>query len=245
MEPSPSGSARCPHSAAPSLPSAPSSTPPKPATPAPSSSCATKSRTTQRLHKRLAAAGKAAQLQLAIACHHAATRPDDLGFLYIDGPRVLRHQGRAEDAPGPDEAPRTGNGRNLGHRRPRRPDAGRARCKRVAVVLGKNRADMRRSRRGLVRRLRGSAGASGAGPAPGRCWPGPGSFPCAWREPVPPDPAWRVYPLRVGTSAQTRTPSRRPRLVRRGCRARAAAGSRWGRAGRARRRCPRRWSRRN
>ncbi len=33
----------------------------------------------------LAAAGRAEQLQMAIARHHAAARPDQLGFFYIDG----------------------------------------------------------------------------------------------------------------------------------------------------------------
>ncbi len=42
-------------------------------------------KTIRRKLGELAAAGRAAQLQLAIARHHAATRPDDLGFLYIDG----------------------------------------------------------------------------------------------------------------------------------------------------------------
>ncbi|HXZ72207.1 MAG TPA: helix-turn-helix domain-containing protein [Streptosporangiaceae bacterium] len=42
-------------------------------------------KTIRRKLGELAAAGKAADLQLAIARHHAATRPDDLGFLYIDG----------------------------------------------------------------------------------------------------------------------------------------------------------------
>jgi hypothetical protein len=42
-------------------------------------------KTIRRKLGELAAAGKAADLQLAIARHHAAARPDDLGFLYIDG----------------------------------------------------------------------------------------------------------------------------------------------------------------
>lgn len=42
-------------------------------------------KTIRRKLGELAAAGKAADLQLAIARHHAATRPDDLGFLCIDG----------------------------------------------------------------------------------------------------------------------------------------------------------------
>jgi len=42
-------------------------------------------KTIRRKLGELAAAGKAADLQLAIAGHHAATRPDELGLLYIDG----------------------------------------------------------------------------------------------------------------------------------------------------------------
>ena len=42
-------------------------------------------KTIRRKLGELAAAGRAPDLQLAIARHHAATRPDDLGFLYIDG----------------------------------------------------------------------------------------------------------------------------------------------------------------
>jgi hypothetical protein len=42
-------------------------------------------KTIRRKLGELAAAGKAADLQLALARHHAATSPDALGFLYIDG----------------------------------------------------------------------------------------------------------------------------------------------------------------
>ena len=42
-------------------------------------------KTIRRKPGELAAAGKAAGLQLAIARHHAEARPDDLGFLYVDG----------------------------------------------------------------------------------------------------------------------------------------------------------------
>ena len=42
-------------------------------------------KTIRRKLGELAAAGKAAGLQLAIARHHAEARPDDLGFLYVDG----------------------------------------------------------------------------------------------------------------------------------------------------------------
>ncbi len=42
-------------------------------------------KTIRRKLGELAAAGKAAALQLAVARHHAGSRPDELGFLYIDG----------------------------------------------------------------------------------------------------------------------------------------------------------------
>ena len=42
-------------------------------------------KTIRRKLAELAAAGKAAELQLAMARHHAEARPDDLGFLYVDG----------------------------------------------------------------------------------------------------------------------------------------------------------------
>jgi hypothetical protein len=42
-------------------------------------------KTVRRKLGELAARGRAAELQLAIAAHHAAARPDQLGFLYIDG----------------------------------------------------------------------------------------------------------------------------------------------------------------
>ncbi len=42
-------------------------------------------KTIRRKPGEVAAAGKAAGLQLAIARHHAATRPGTLGFMYIDG----------------------------------------------------------------------------------------------------------------------------------------------------------------
>src|SRR5712691_5761446 len=42
-------------------------------------------KTIRRKLSELAARGKAASLQLAIAARHAAARPDQLGFLYIDG----------------------------------------------------------------------------------------------------------------------------------------------------------------
>jgi transposase-like protein len=42
-------------------------------------------KTIRRKLGELAAAGKAAELQMAIARRHAAARPDELGFLYIDG----------------------------------------------------------------------------------------------------------------------------------------------------------------
>jgi hypothetical protein len=42
-------------------------------------------KTIRRKLGELAAAGKAADLQMALARHHAAASPDALGFLYIDG----------------------------------------------------------------------------------------------------------------------------------------------------------------
>src|SRR6266704_3130114 len=42
-------------------------------------------KTIRRKLSGLAARGKAADLQMAIAAHHAASRPGELGFLYIDG----------------------------------------------------------------------------------------------------------------------------------------------------------------
>ena len=42
-------------------------------------------KTIRRKLAELSAAGKAAQLQMALARHHAAARPGTLGFLYIDG----------------------------------------------------------------------------------------------------------------------------------------------------------------
>ena len=42
-------------------------------------------KTIRRKLAELAAAGKAADLIMALACHHAAARPDTLGFLYVDG----------------------------------------------------------------------------------------------------------------------------------------------------------------
>ena len=42
-------------------------------------------KTIRRKLGELAAAGKAADLIMALARHHAATRPQSLGFLYVDG----------------------------------------------------------------------------------------------------------------------------------------------------------------
>ena len=42
-------------------------------------------KTIRRKLGELAAAGRAEQLQMAIARHHATARPDQLGFFYIDG----------------------------------------------------------------------------------------------------------------------------------------------------------------
>ena len=84
-------------------------------------------KTIRRKLAELAAAGKAADLQLAIARQHAAARPDTLGFLLHRRahPRLLRHPGRAEDARRAAEVPRPGNRGDLGHRRGRGPAAGR------------------------------------------------------------------------------------------------------------------------
>ncbi len=46
---------------------------------------APETRTIRRKLAGLASAGKAADWQLAIACHHAQARPDELGLMYIDG----------------------------------------------------------------------------------------------------------------------------------------------------------------
>ena len=46
---------------------------------------APEAKTIRRKLGELAAAGKAEQLQMAVARHHAAARPDTLGFMYIDG----------------------------------------------------------------------------------------------------------------------------------------------------------------
>ena len=42
-------------------------------------------KTIRRKLAELAAAGKAADLVMALARHHAAARPEALGFLYVDG----------------------------------------------------------------------------------------------------------------------------------------------------------------
>ena len=42
-------------------------------------------KTLRRKLSELAAAGQGAQLQAALATHHATTRPDAVGFLYLDG----------------------------------------------------------------------------------------------------------------------------------------------------------------
>ena len=42
-------------------------------------------KTIRRKPAELAGAGKAADLQMALARHHAGARPDELGFMYIDG----------------------------------------------------------------------------------------------------------------------------------------------------------------
>ena len=62
-------------------------------------------KTIRRKLAELGAAGKAADLIMALARHHAAAQAA-LGFLYADGhARVLRHARCAEDARGPAEVP--------------------------------------------------------------------------------------------------------------------------------------------
>ena len=80
-------------------------------------------KTIRRKLAGLAAAGKAADLIMALARHHAASRPGALGFLYADGHvrALLRHAGRAEDARGEAEVPRRGHAGDLGHRSAWRP----------------------------------------------------------------------------------------------------------------------------
>ena len=76
-------------------------------------------KTIRRKLAGLAAAGKAAELIMALARHHAAARPAALGFLLRRRarPRVLQHPAGAEDARGPAEVPRPGDRGDLGHRR--------------------------------------------------------------------------------------------------------------------------------
>ena len=75
-------------------------------------------KTIRRKLGELAAAGKAAELVMALARRHAAARPDALGFLHVDGhARVYygtRH--RAEDPCGAAEVPRPRDDGDLGHR---------------------------------------------------------------------------------------------------------------------------------
>ena len=80
-------------------------------------------KTIRRKLAGLAAAGKAADLIMALARHHAAARPAALGFLYADGHARawFGNPTGAEDARGPAEVPRSGHRGDLGHRRRRRP----------------------------------------------------------------------------------------------------------------------------
>jgi hypothetical protein len=80
-------------------------------------------KTIRRKLAGLAAAGKAADLIMALARHHAAARPAALAFLYADGHARawFRNPAGAEDARGPAEVPRSGHRGDLGHRRRRRP----------------------------------------------------------------------------------------------------------------------------
>ena len=68
-------------------------------------------KTIRRKLGELAAAGKAAELQLALARHHAAASPDDPGIpLHRRAhPGVLRQAGHPEDAHGQAEVPRPGD----------------------------------------------------------------------------------------------------------------------------------------
>ena len=75
-------------------------------------------KTIRRKLAELAAAGKAADWQLAIARHHAAGEAGHarLPLHRRAHPRLLRHPGRAEDARRPAEVPRPGDRGDLGHR---------------------------------------------------------------------------------------------------------------------------------
>ena len=79
-------------------------------------------KTIRRKLGELAAAGKAAELVMALARRHAAARPDALGFLYVGRPRprLLRDPAGAEDARGAAEVPRRRDDGDLGHRPGRR-----------------------------------------------------------------------------------------------------------------------------
>ena len=71
----------------------------------------------------LAAADRAAELVMALARHHAAARPDALGFLYADGhARVYYGRGPCRRPTWlAAEVPRPGHHGDLGHRPGRRP----------------------------------------------------------------------------------------------------------------------------
>ena len=74
----------------------------------------------------LAAAGKAAELQLALARHHAAASPGTLGFMYIDGhTRAYFGKRDIQRCTCQAQVPRPGDGGDLGHRQRRGPAAGR------------------------------------------------------------------------------------------------------------------------
>ena len=79
-------------------------------------------KTIRRKLAELAAAGKAAELIMALARRHAAARPDALGFLHVDGHARVYYGTRAgaEDARGAAEVPRPRDDGNLGHRSGRR-----------------------------------------------------------------------------------------------------------------------------
>ena len=83
-------------------------------------------KTIRRKISELAAAGKAADLQMAVAQRRAQARPDELAIMYIDGhTRAYFGGARAEDARRAAEVSRPRYRGDLGHRRRRGPAAGR------------------------------------------------------------------------------------------------------------------------
>ena len=82
-------------------------------------------KTIRRKLAELAEAGKAADLIMALARHHAAARPDALGFLYVDGHAraYLRHPHVQKTHVARLKFPAPATRGDLGHRRRRRPGA--------------------------------------------------------------------------------------------------------------------------